>query len=176
MLKIAALVVAGLVVVVLVIAATRPDTFRIERSLAIKAPPAKIYPHVADFKAWTAWSPWEQRDPAMQRTYGTSTSGVGASYAWEGNKEVGKGRMEIAEMNAPSELRIKLDFLKPIEAHNIAEFTFKPEGDATVVRWSMHGPQPFFAKVMGVFMDMDKMVGPDFEAGLAKLKAVAEKS
>jgi uncharacterized protein YndB with AHSA1/START domain len=176
MLKIAALFVAGVVVVVLVIAASRPDTFRIERTLAMKAPPEKVFAHVADFKSWPEWSPWEHRDPNMKRTFSASTSGVGSSYAWEGNKQVGTGRMEFAEVNAPRELRIKLDFLKPFEAHNIAEFSFKPQGEQTVVNWSMHGPQPFLAKVMCLFMDMEKMVGPDFEAGLARLKAVSEKS
>lgn len=175
MLKLIALGVLGVVVVVLVLAATRPDTFRIERATTVKAPPEKIYPHIADFNAWREWSPWEKKDPAMKRTMSANTAGVGATYGWEGDKNVGTGRMEIAEANAPRNVRIKLDFLKPFEAHNIAEFTLTPQGDSTRVHWAMHGPQSFLNKVVCLFMDMDSMVGPDFESGLASLKAIAEK-
>lgn len=169
------LVVAGIIAALLVYAGTRPDSFRLERSIAIKAPPEKIFPLVNDFRNWTAWSPWEKRDPAMKRSYSGPQSGPGAAYGWEGNKEVGSGRMEIAEASAPTKVRIKLDFIAPFEAHNTAEFTIAPGADASAVTWAMYGPQPYMAKLMSVFFSMDKMVGPDFEAGLANLKIAAEK-
>jgi carbon monoxide dehydrogenase subunit G len=175
MFKIIAIVIALLVAIVLILAATKPDIFIVERSTAIKAPPEKIFALINDFNAWTAWSPWEKKDPAMKRTFGTATSGKGASYAWEGNKEVGQGRMEIAESVPSSKVAIKLDFLKPFEAHNQAIFTLESKGDTTNVNWRMEGHTPYFAKIFHVFMDMDKMVGKDFEAGLANLKASAEK-
>ena len=175
MLKKIVIVVAVIIAVVLAFAATRPDAFRVERTVAINAPPEKIFAFINDFNAWTTWSPWEKKDPAMKRTFGAATSGKGATYAWEGNKEVGQGRMEIAESLPSSKVALKLDFLKPFEAHNQVEFTLQPKGDATSVTWNMQGPTPYFAKIFHVFMDMDKMVGKDFEAGLANLKAVAEK-
>lgn len=168
--------VAVLVVGVLVFASTKPDTFRVQRSATIKAPPDKLFPLINDFRTWTAWSPYEKKDPAMKRTYGAVTSGKGAVYAWDGNKEIGQGSMEILESSPSSEVRLKLDFVKPFEAHNIVDFTLRPEGDATRVTWAMHGPAPFISKLMQVFFNMDRMVGTDFEAGLANLKAVAEKS
>ncbi len=161
---------------ILVYASTKPDTFRVQRSATIKAPPDKLFPLINDFRTWTAWSPYEKKDPAMKRTFGATTSGKGAVYAWDGNKEIGQGSMEILESSAPSEVRVKLDFVKPFEAHNVVDFTLKPEGDATRVTWAMHGPAPFTSKLMQVFLDMDRMVGTDFEAGLANLKALAEKS
>jgi hypothetical protein len=170
-----AIVVLGLVAGVLAIAATKPDTFRVERSVSIQAPPEKIFPLIDDFHNWGAWSPWENRDPAMKRTHSGAARGKGAAYAWEGNNAVGSGRMTIAESSAPSKVTIDLDFLKPFEAHNVADFTLTPEGGATKVTWAMHGPSPFFSKVMQVFLSMDAMVGKDFEAGLANLKAAAEK-
>lgn len=174
MIKTSLMVLAGGLGVVLLLAAFRPDSFRVERSVAIQAPPERIYPHLADFKAWTAWSPWEKKEPGLKRTYSGAASGVGSAYAWEG-AEVGRGRMEIAEATPASNVRIKIDFVEPMEAHNVVDFTLRPEGGATVVRWSMHGPQTYPGKVIGLFMDMDRMVGRDFEAGLAALKAVAEK-
>jgi hypothetical protein len=170
-----AIVVLVLVAGVLAIAATKPDTFRVERSVSIQAPPEKIFPLIDDFHNWGAWSPWENRDPAMKRTHSGAARGKGAAYAWEGNNAVGSGRMTIAESSPPSKVTIDLDFLKPFEAHNVADFTLTPEGGATRVTWAMHGPSPFFSKVMQVFLSMDSMVGKDFEAGLANLKAAAEK-
>jgi hypothetical protein len=170
-----AIVVVVLVAGVLAIAATKPDTFRVERSVSIQAPPEKIFPLIDDFHNWGAWSPWENRDPAMKRTHSGAARGKGAAYAWEGNNAVGSGRMTIAESSPPSKVTIDLDFLKPFEAHNVADFTLTPEGGATTVTWAMHGPSPFFSKVMQVFLSMDSMVGKDFEAGLANLKAAAEK-
>ena len=174
-----ALKIIGLLLVVgvaglLVYAATRPDRFRIERSASIKAPPEKIFPHVNDFKAWTAWSPWEKIDPALKRSYSGPPSGKGAAYAWEGNKNVGSGSMEITESAAPSKIVLRLDFLKPFEAHNTTEFTFVPQGDATTVSWAMFGPSPYMSKLMGIFFNMERMVGGQFEQGLANLKALSE--
>ena len=175
MLKKIALVLVVLIAAVLIFAATKPDIFRVQRAAAIKAPPDKIFPLINDFRQWGAWSPWEKKDPAMKRTFGAVTSGKGATYAWEGNKDVGSGSMEITESVAPSKVGLKLDFLKPFEAHNTVEFTLAPAGDVTNVTWAMQGPTPYFAKIIHVFMDMDSMVGKDFEAGLANLKAAAEK-
>ncbi len=174
MLKIIAILVILVIIGVLIFAATRPDSFRVERAVSIKAPPETIFALINDFNRWGAWSPWEKLDPAMKRTFGAATSGQGATYAWEGNKDVGQGRMEIAESVAPSRVTINLDFLKPFEVHNIVEFTLEPTGDSTKVTWAMHGPMPFISKVMSVFFSMDSMVGKDFEAGLANLKATAE--
>lgn len=175
MLKIIGVVVAVLITGVLVLAAMKPDTFRVERTASIKAPPAKVFLLINDFKQWGAWSPWEKKDPAMKRTFSATTSGKGAAYAWDGNKDVGQGSMEIAESVPPSRVVIKLDFVKPFEAHNTVEFTLVPRGGTTDVRWAMQGPTPYFAKIIHVFIDMDKMVGSDFEAGLAAMKATAEK-
>jgi hypothetical protein len=175
MFKKIAFVVVVAVAAVLALAATKPDTFQVERSVSINAPPEKIFPLIDDLHNWTAWSPWEKKDPAMKRTYSGAARGKGAAYAWEGNKDVGMGRMEIAEASPTSKVTINLDFVKPFEAHNIVDFTLEPKGGTTNVTWAMHGPSPFFSKVLHVFLSMDKMVGKDFEAGLANLKAAAEK-
>jgi carbon monoxide dehydrogenase subunit G len=175
MLKIATVIVAVLIAGVLILAATKPDTFRVQRAAIVEAPPEKVFAFINDFKRWGAWSPWEKKDPEMKRTFGAATSGKGAVYAWDGNKDVGQGRMEIAESVPPSKVAIKLDFLKPFEAHNMVEFTLEPEGDGTNVTWAMQGDSPYFAKIMQVFVSMDRMVGKDFEAGLTNLKAAAEK-
>ncbi len=171
-------VVMVLVIALLVYAATRPDSFRLERQTTIQAPPEKIFAHLNDFNKWTAWSPWEKLDPNMKRTYGASTIGKGATYAWAGDK-VGAGSMEILESNPSASLKIKLDFTKPFEARNLVDFTLKPMGvngaDGIQVTWAMYGPMAFINKLFGVFMSMDKMVGKDFEAGLRDLKAVSEK-
>lgn len=174
MLKLIVIAVVVLIVAVLVLAATKPDTFRVERATRIKAPPEKIFALINDFNRWVAWSPWEKLDPAIQRTHSGAASGKGAVYAWEGNNKVGQGRMEIVQSSPSSQVTIKLDFIKPFEAHNIAEFTLRPQGDATDVTWVMYGPAPFVAKIMHVFVNMDRMVGKDFERGLENLKAVAE--
>ena len=178
MLKILAIIVVVVLVVVagiLIYASTRPDSFRVQRSVGIKAPPQKIFPLIDDLKAWAGWSPYEKKDPAMQRSFGPITVGKGATYQWEGNKNVGEGRMEILEATPPNKVLIKLDFLKPFEAHNMAEFTLEPKGDTTLATWAIYGPSTFVTKVMGLFIDMDSMIGKDFEAGLADLKAAAEK-
>jgi len=170
-----AVVLAIAIAVVLVLAAAKPNTFSVQRGATMKAPPEKIFSLINDFHQWGKWSPWENRDPAMTRSFSGAESGRGAVYAWEGNKIVGSGRMEILDASTPSKITIKLDFLKPFEAHNTAEFTMLPQGDATSVNWVMHGPAPFLSKMMQVFMSMDKMIGKDFEAGLANLKGIAEK-
>jgi uncharacterized protein YndB with AHSA1/START domain len=175
MIKTILLVVILLVAAVLIFAATRPDTFRVQRSASIKAPPEKIFPLISEFDRWGAWSPYEKRDPAMKRTRSGPASGKGAVYGWEGNSQVGAGRMEITDTAPPSRVVIQLDFLKPFEAHNTAEFTLEPKGDATNVTWAMYGPANYVSKLMGVFMNMDSMIGKDFETGLANLKSIAEK-
>jgi uncharacterized protein YndB with AHSA1/START domain len=175
MLKKIAVVVVVIVVGILAFAATRPDSFRVVRSATIKAPPDKIYPLLADFHRWSAWSPWEKLDPAMKRTFSGAPSGKGAVYAWEGDSKVGAGRMEITDVSPPSNLAIKLDFLKPIEGHDVTLFTLEPTGEVTKVTWDMSGQSPYMSKVMGVFVSMDSLVGKDFETGLSNLRAAAEK-
>ncbi|MEQ1686097.1 MAG: SRPBCC family protein [Burkholderiaceae bacterium] len=175
MFKTIAIVVVVLIAGVLVFATTRPDSFRVERSVTIKAPPEKIYPYFDDFNRWAVWSPWEKLDPAMKRTFSGAPTGKGSVYAWQGNSKVGEGRMEILESSPSSKLLIKLDFIKPFEGHNTAEYTLTSSGDSTRVTWSMYGPSTFVTKLMGVFVSMDSMIGKDFEAGLANLKAAAEK-
>jgi hypothetical protein len=173
-LMIIAIVLAVAIAAVLILAATKPDRFSVRRSATINASADKVFPLIADFHEWRKWSPWEDRDPELKRTYGGAERGKGAVYAWEGNKNVGSGRMEILEANSPSLVKIQLDFLKPFEAHNIAEFTMLPQGNATNLSWVMSGPAPFMSKLMQVFMSFDKMIGKDFEAGLAKIKSVSE--
>ncbi|MBP7660029.1 MAG: SRPBCC family protein [Burkholderiaceae bacterium] len=169
------LVVVVLIGALLAYAATRPDTFRVERATVIKAPPAKVFALIDDFHQWAGWSPWEKLDPSMKRSHSGAASGKGAVYAWEGNGDVGAGRMEILETTAPSRVLIRLDFIKPFEARNTAEYTLRPEGEATRVTWAMYGPAPFVSKLMQVFVSMDAMIGKDFEQGLANLKALAER-
>ena len=175
MLKTIAIVVVLLIAGVLIFAATKPDSFNVRRATTIKAPPDKIYPYINDLQQWRAWSPYENKDPAMKRSFSGPGAGTGAAYAWDGNNQVGQGRMEIASTIAPTLVAIQLDFIKPFEGHNMAEFKLEPQGDATQVTWLMTGPAPFITKLMSVFINMDKMIGTDFEVGLANLKAVAEK-
>lgn len=173
-----AIILAIVIAIVLILASTKPDTFSVERSVVVKAPAEKIFPLIGDFHQWANWSPWENKDPAMKRTFSGSKSGKGAVYAWDGNKNVGSGRMEILDASSPSKIIIKLDFFKPFEGHNTAEFSLRPQSDAgpaTNINWVMHGPAPFMHRLMQVFMNFDKMIGKDFEAGLAKLKSLAEK-
>jgi uncharacterized protein YndB with AHSA1/START domain len=161
--------------VVLGIAASKPNEFIVRRATRIRATPEKIFPQINDFHNWASWSPWEKMDPTMTRTFSGAPSGPGAVYEWEGNSKVGKGRMEITDTAAPRRVVIKLDFMKPFTAHNVAEFTLEPQTDATDVTWTMRGPSPFITKVMGVFMNMDKLIGRDFDAGLANMKANSER-
>ena len=170
-----AVIIAIAIAAVLILAATKPDTLRVQRATSIRAPADKIFPMINDFHQWATWSPYETKDPAMQRTYSGAASGRGAVYAWNGNKNVGSGRMEILDASAPSKIVIKLDFFTPFEAHNTAEFTMLPQGDATLVTWLMHGPAPFMSKLMQVFINIDNMIGKDFETGLANLKRITER-
>ena len=178
MVKTIAIVIAILVVVplaaILIFAATKPDTFRVQRATSIKAPPEKIFPLIADFHGWGAWSPYEKLDPAMKRTFSGAANGKGAVYEWDSDGKAGKGRMEITDAPGPSKVTIKLDFFKPFEAHNTAEFTLTPESGGTQVTWAMYGPVPYFFKIMHMLCNMDKMCGRDFDAGLASMKARAE--
>jgi hypothetical protein len=174
MLKKAGLVFVALVAALLVFAATRPDSFSVERRTVIQAPADKIQPLISDFHRWADWSPWEKLDPAMQRTFGSVPAGVGATYSWQGNKAVGSGRMEVKSV-ATDKVSIHLDFIEPFEGHNMTDFLLTPKDGATEVRWVMSGPAPFISKLMGVFVSMDSMIGKDFEKGLMQLKAVAEK-
>ena len=175
MLKKILLVVVVLLAVFLVYAATRPGSLHVQRTTSINAPPERIFSLIDDFHNWGSWSPYEKRDPAMKRTYSGAPSGQGAVYEWDGNSNVGQGRMEITGVSRPSNVTIKLDFMKPIEGHDIAVFTLEPKGDTTNVTWSMDGPTPYIGKVMGVILNMDTMIGGDFETGLANLKGIAEK-
>ena len=170
-----ALVVLVIAVIGFVVYASRkPNVFRIERQAVIKAPPEKIFAALSDFAAWQKWSPWEAKDPAMARSLSGAAQGVGAVYEWNGNKNVGSGRMEIVRAEPFATLVIKLDFFTPFEAHNVAEFTLNPEGEATRVVWAMSGPSPLLGKILDAVFNMDKMVGKDFEAGLANLKRLVE--
>jgi len=178
MLKAISIIVALLalaVIAILIIASQKPDTLHVERSLAIKAPPEKLFAQINDLKLWQAWSPYEKKDRNMKRTLSGAPAGKGAVYAWDGDKNVGAGRMEITESIPGSKVLIKLDFFKPFEGHNVATFTFTPQGDTTTVTWAMDGPAPMLTKVMSLFFSLDKMIGDDFAQGLLNLKALAEK-
>ncbi|MFZ5724055.1 MAG: SRPBCC family protein [Pseudomonadota bacterium] len=170
---IAAGVVVALVALVLGLAATQPDTFRVERKIVIDAPTPRIYFYLSDFRAWRDWSPWEKMDPDMKRTYSEGV-GLGTTYAWEGNDKVGKGKMTIVDARPLEQLRIRLEFSEPFAAQNVAEFTLVQVTGGTEVTWAMSGPNTFPGKIMSVFAGIDGMVGPDFETGLANLKAIAE--
>jgi uncharacterized protein YndB with AHSA1/START domain len=163
------------VAVVLALAATQPDTFRVQRAIAINAPPEKIYPLLSDLRRSVEWSPYEKKDPDMRRTYRGAPSGKGAIYEWDGDSNVGAGRIEIADVSPPSRVVLNLEMIRPFMAQNVVEYSLEPKEGATNVTWSMHGPMPFVSKVMCLFFDMDKMVGNDFEAGLSNLKTLAER-
>lgn len=171
------LLVLVLLIAFLVYVATRPGSFTIKRSILIRAKPADIYPYIASFRpeGWGKWSPWEKLDPDLKRTYSGSPSGVGSIYEWEGNKQVGAGRMEIHHAEAPSSAEIRLDFLRPFRATNDVQFHLIDEGDETCVTWKMAGALSYPMKMMHLFMDMDTLVGKDFDKGLADLKTVSEK-
>jgi carbon monoxide dehydrogenase subunit G len=171
------IIVTALIVVVaaiLIMAAARPDTFRVERSIRVSAPPEKIFHYVNDFHQWGVWSPYEKLDPSMKRTYGGAAAGKGAVYEWDGNSKAGQGRMQIIDSSEPARIVIELEFIKPITGHNRATFDFQPAGSGTRVTWSMDGPSPYIAKLMGLFFNMDRLIGADFETGLANLAAVSE--
>lgn len=175
MLKKILLILLVLVIAVLGYAATQPDSFAVERTISINAAPEKVFANVNDFHAWENWSPWAKLDPAMKTTYGGPAAGVGASYEWAGNSDVGSGKMEITDATPSSSVTIKLDFLTPIESHNTTVFTMTPTATGTDVIWKMSGPANYMTKVMTTFASMDKMVGGDFERGLQQLKTLSEK-
>lgn len=166
---------AAAVVVVLILASLKPNIFHVSRSMDIQAPPEAIYPHIANFRQWPAWSPFEKLDPNMQKTYTGPDSGVGAAYAWDGNSQAGKGSCEITDAVAPTRLNMLLHFDRPFVCDNDVVFTLEPQGGSTRVTWDMQGPSAFMSKVMCVFVDMQKMVGSQFDEGLGNLKAIAEK-
>jgi hypothetical protein len=179
MLRLVLIALLVLVAALLGYAATKPDTFTVQRSITVQAPPSRVYPLVADFHRWRDWSPYEKLDPAMKRGYSGPGSGVGAAYAWDGAGPVGAGRMEIAETVPDSKISIRLDFSRPFESHCMAEFMLVPMqgdgGSATQVTWTMRGPDPYIGRLMSLFFNRDRMIGSDFELGLANLKALAER-
>jgi len=166
--------VALVVGVSLLIAAFRPDRFSVERSIRIAAPAAKIYPMIEDLHRWTEWSPYEHRDPAMQRTYGATTRGVGATYAWKGNSDIGEGNMRITRADVPQRVVMDLEFIKPLAGHNEVNFLLAPQDGGTRVTWRMEGGCPLISRVIGLFFNMDEMIGKDFDAGLVRLKQLSE--
>jgi hypothetical protein len=165
---------AGMAVVAVVVVASRPAQFHVARTARIAAKPPAVFAQVNDFHQWDAWNPWAKLDPAMQQSYAGAPAGVGAVYTWAGNAQVGEGRMTVTESRASELIRIKMEFLKPFANTSTAEFTFRPEGDHTVVTWSMEGRNNFMAKAIHLVMNMDRMIGGQFEKGLAQMKAVAE--
>ena len=150
------------------------DTYTVQRSATIDAPADQVYAHIIDFHQWEAWSPWDDMDPAMEKTYSGADAGVGAKYAWSGNRKVGQGSMEITDAADSSTVAIALEFLKPFKASNTTLFSLQPSGAGTQVTWAMTGKKTFMTRVMGIFKSMDSMVGPDFEKGLGRLKSVVE--
>lgn len=168
------LVVVALLVGLIATIATQPGEFRVERSATIDAPPEEVFAHVNELRKWRAWSPWEKRDPDMTRAFEGPPTGEGAVYKWAGNDQVGEGAMTIVESKPNESIRIRLDFVKPFEDTSHAEFVFKAEGGKTVVTWSMHGENHFVEKAFFLFMDMDTMIGKDFEEGLANLSGAIE--
>jgi hypothetical protein len=163
------------VIIVLILAMLQPQQFRVERSLDMAAPAEKIFPYLDDLKQQRLWSPWDQKDPNMKRTYSGAERGVGAVYAWDGNKQIGAGRQELVAVTPYSKIEGKIDFFRPFEAHNRIEFLLRPAGNGTNVTWAIYGPMPFMSKIMSVFFSMDKMIGGEFEKGLVQLKALVEK-
>ena len=160
------------VLILIVLASRRPDEFRIERSARIETRPEDVFDEINDFRNWKQWSPWEELDPNMVTTYDGPESGVGAKKAWTGNSKAGQGAMEILDTDMPNRVKIRIDFIKPIQAQHISEFHMKPEGSATLISWQMHGKNNLISKVFGLFMNMDAMIGKDFEEGFENLKTV----
>jgi hypothetical protein len=166
--------IAAIITLLVIVVAMQPTEFHVERSATISAPAPVVFAQVNDFHNWEAWSPWAKLDPAMKKTYEGASAGTGAISTWAGNIQVGEGRATITESRPSDLIRIKLEYVKPFAAVNTAEFTFKPEGDQTAVTWKLFGTKNFISKAIGLFMDMDKMVGGQFEKGLAQLKSIVE--
>lgn len=169
-----AMVIAIALLAVLAYASTKPDTFHVERSIRIAAAPDAIFPLINDLHHWDAWTPYN-KDPAMKKTYSGSAAGVGAHYAWEGNKQVGQGEISIRETRPPHLLVFDLHMIKPFEGRNVATFSLDPDGDGTRVTWSLDDKHRLVHKVMSLFLNLDQMIGKDFAVGLAQLKTVIEK-
>jgi len=174
MLPVVLAVVAAAVVIVLIAAAMKPATFRVVRSRRMQAPAERVFPLINDFHEWAQWSPYEKLDPAMNKTFGGAASGRGSTYAWSGNSKAGQGRMEIVESVPSSRVAIDLQFEKPWRSRMMATFTIESAADGTTVTWAMEGPSQFMGKVMGLFINMDQMIGKDFDAGLGTLRTLAE--
>ena len=174
MLKLLLFFVVG-TIALLVYAATRPDTFAVERSTTIAAPAEKLFPLINDMRQFNSWNPYARKDPAMKAEYSGAAAGPGAVFDFQGNKDVGKGRISITGADEPSRVTMQLDMWEPFEGHNEVNFRLAPDGPGTRVTWAMHGPSAFITKLMGIFFNMDQMIGKDFEAGLANLKQLAEK-
>ena len=176
MIKTIALLFVLTVAALLAYAATRPDTFAVERSATIAAPASKLFPLINDMRSFNTWNPYVRKDPAMKGAYSGPSAGVGSAFDFHGNKDAGKGRIAISSSTEPSLVSMQLDMQEPFEGHNAIDFKLAPEGEAaTRVTWTMHGPSSFLPRLMGIFFNMDQMIGNDFEAGLANLKALAEK-
>jgi uncharacterized protein YndB with AHSA1/START domain len=175
MIKAIVIVVVVAIAGVLAYAAIQPNTFRVQRSTVIQAPPEKVYAILEDFDRGKEWSPFEKKDPNLKRSRSGPPKGKGAVYSFEGNSDVGAGSLTVLDTAPPSKLVLALDMTKPMEGHNTVEYTLVPEGGGTRMTWSIFGPMPFISKVMCLFIDMDKMIGKEFESGLASLKALAEK-
>ena len=175
MLKLAGITAVLLIGGIVILAATRPDHFRVQRSASIQAPPEKIFPLINDLRSFNTWNPFEKKDPNVKGSYSGAASGKGAAYAFDGNRDVGRGSIEIVDSVPASEVRMSLHMLAPMEARNVVEFSLKPDGQATRVTWAMQGEMPLVAKIFGIFCDMDGMIGKEFESGLANLKAIVER-
>jgi hypothetical protein len=176
MLNIILIALAAIVVALVVVVSLQPSQFRVVRNTTISGPAPAVFAQVNDFHKWEAWNPWGKIDPAMKQAYEGAPAGTGAVYSWIGNREVGEGRMRIIESRPSDLIRINLEFFKPFAGNSIAEFTFKPEGNQTAVTWSMTGTNNFTAKAIHLFMNMDKMIGGQFEKGLAAMKSIVEKT
>lgn len=174
MLRKAFLFILGVVVLLLAVIITRPAEYRVERSVTVTAPPAIVFDFVNDFHKWSSWSPWEKLDPGMQRTFDGAPAGSGAIYNWTGNDKVGAGRMTITESKPGERVVIKLEFIKPWESSSTTTFTFSPQGDTTKVTWAMEGANDLKGKAFALFMNMDDMIGKDFDKGLSELKSQSE--
>lgn len=175
MLKTISLLIGVALAVLLIYAGTRPDAFHVERSATIQAPAERLHPLINDLRGFNTWNPYARKDPAMQGQYSGPAAGPGAVYEFQGNQDVGKGRIGITAASAPSSVTMQLDMFEPFAARNVVTFTLVPEGGATRLTWAMDGPSPFISRLIGVFINMDQMIGRDFEAGLGHLKALAEK-
>ena len=170
------LVIVAIFAIIVLLASRQPDGFQIVRSATVQAPPDRVFPLINDFHNWLKWSPWEKLDPAMKKDFGGPASGVGSSYAWSGNSKAGEGRMEITESEAPSRVKLDLNFIRPFKSNNTTQFDLSPSGNGTNVNWTMNGSANFMTKIWMIFVNMDKMVGKDFEEGLMNLKRVTEQS